>query len=283
MGWLPDLPDHRDLTPDHKTVKDTLSKHKVATRSRASLPASVDLRQWFPPIHAQGDINSCTAHAVSAIFEYSQKRASNQSLDLARLFLYKVTRNSLQLTGDSGAHIRAAIGALVMFGCPPEKYWPYNVQDYDQEPTPFCYAFAQNFKALKYVRLDPGDTPKPAVLNQIKTQIAAGFPPAFGFTVYLQAKADAEKSGQIPFPGDADVKMGGHAICAVGYDDSVTIKMSASQQKTKGAFLIRNSWSADWGDHGYGWLPYDYVLKDLAEDWWCLLKSDWLETGQFGL
>jgi len=33
---------------------------------------------------------------------------------------------------------------------------------------------------------------------------------------------------------------------------------------------------------GYGWLPYDYVLNGLAEDWWTLIKQSWVDTGQFG-
>jgi C1A family cysteine protease len=32
---------------------------------------------------------------------------------------------------------------------------------------------------------------------------------------------------------------------------------------------------------GYGWLPYEYVLRGLAEDWWSLLKNEWVDTGQF--
>jgi len=60
--------------------------------------------------------------------------------------------------------------------------------------------------------------------------------------------------------------------------------VSRSQNReTVGAFMIRNSWGTDWGEAGYGWLPYEYVLKGQAEDWWSLLKAEWIDTGQFKL
>jgi C1A family cysteine protease len=38
----------------------------------------------------------------------------------------------------------------------------------------------------------------------------------------------------------------------------------------------------DGGEKGYGYLPYDFVLEGLAEDWWTLIDQGWVDTGQFG-
>jgi C1A family cysteine protease len=295
MGWLPDYPDFRDhtveldaLSPRLKalgqrdSVKAMLKKVGAAAAPKA-LPTSVDLRAWCAPIEDQGALGSCTANAGVGVVEYFERRAFGLHMDASRLFLYKATRNLMHWTGDTGAFLRSTMGALVLFGVPPEEYWPYAIADFDKEPSAFCYAFAQNFQAIQYYRLDPTGTSKPTLLTRIKTNLAAGLPSMFGFTVYTSI-SQADKSGKIPCPTLGEKVSGGHAIVAMGYDNAMKIKnTNPGGVETVGALLIRNSWGTGWGDHGYGWLPYDYVLKGLAEDWWSLLKNEWVDTGAFKL
>ncbi len=280
MGWLPDYPDFRDYTPEHATIKPMLAKVKVATPLKV-VPTSVDLRAWCSPVEDQESIGSCTANAGVGLYEYFERRAFGKHTDASRLFLYKATRNLSHWTGDTGAFLRTTMGAMVLFGVPPEEYWPYTIADFDKEPPAFCYAFALNYQALSYYRLDPPGTTKGVLLNRIKTNLAAGLPSMFGFTVYSSI-SQAAASGKIPFPTAGEKIAGGHAIVAVGYDDSIKVKnTNAKGIETTGALLIRNSWGSGWGIGGYAWLPYEYVLKGLAIDWWSLIKAEWVDTGVF--
>ena len=295
MGWLPDYPDIRDVTFQSErvpsklqalgqpSVKQMLAKVGATTSAPAALPASVDLRPWCSPIEDQKTIGSCTAHAGVGLVEYFERRAFGKHLDASRLFLYKVTRNLLKWTGDTGAFLRSTMYALTLFGVPPEEYYPYNTADFDKEPSAFCYAFGQSYQAISYYRLDPPGTTRSNLLTQIKTYLANGLPSMFGFTVYSSISQANTNGGKIPYPTRGERVEGGHAIDAVGYDDNLKIKnTNVGGIETTGALLIRNSWGTGWGSAGYGWLPYKYVLDGLATDWWSLIKSEWVDTGQFG-
>jgi C1A family cysteine protease len=289
FGWLPDYPDFRDYTEETDAIKPMLEKTSVLGGSVLPNP-SVDLRMWFSPVEDQGSIGSCTANAAVGLVEYYQLRAKKKHIDASRLFLYKATRNLMHLTGDTGAYLRTTMKALVLFGAPPEEYWPYTgkkptdpivpTHHFDLEPPAFCYAFAQNYQAIRYVRLDPPGIYGATLLSRIKAYLASGLPSMFGFTVYESIR-QASRDGEIPFPCSAERALGGHAIVAVGYDDEKKIKNADCGTETKGAVLIRNSWGNSWGDRGYGWLPYEYVLKVLARDFWVLLSQEWVDTGQF--
>lgn len=283
MGWLPDYPDLRDYTSEHETILPMLKKAKVADSAKAHLPDAVDLRSWCSPIEDQGSLGSCTAHSGIGIVEYFERRAFGKHIDASRLFLYKVTRNLMHQKGDTGAFLRVTMGGMALFGVPPEEHWPYDIGRFDREPTAFCYAFAANYQAIKYFRLDPPATKTDVLLKRIKTNLAAGIPSMFGFTVYTSI-GQAGTTGKIPYPTAGERIEGGHAVIAVGYDDKMNIKQTAAGSAAAvGALLIRNSWGAGWGDQGYGWLPYEYVLRGLADDWWSLLKGEWIDTGAFKL
>ena len=297
MGWLRDLPDYRDYTVDtdeskskakatgQRSVKANAKKMGIpAVAAPARIPDCVDFRDQCSPIEDQQSIGSCTANAACGVLEYFERRACGNYIDHSRLFLYKVTRNLLGVTGDTGAYLRTTMGALALFGAPPEKYWPYDIASYDVEPSAFLYSFGGNYQAIRYFRYDPPGIPPAELLTRLKSWLAAGWPSMFGFTCYASIFSQAGPTGKIPFPAPGESTVGGHAIVAVGYDDNMIIKnTSLNGPQTNGAFIIRNSWGTGWGQAGYGYLPYEYVLRGLATDWWSLLKDEWVDANLFGL
>lgn len=286
-GWLPPLPDLRDFTDKQPEIADMANNLGLfEVKKLKALPTTVDLRTWCSPIESQKNLGSCTAHAAVGIVEYFQRRAYGKYLEGSRLFVYKTTRNLMQITGDTGAWLRNTMGALVLCGVPDEKYWPYTdaKPTFDNEPPSFVYAVADNYEALRYFCHDPlgANVPGSTVLVNVKNYLAAGIPSMFGFWGFPSFSSSDVKGG-IPYPCPGEQAQWGHAIVAVGYDNGKKIKNTISNKTTIGALLIRNSWGTAWGDQGYGWLPYEYVENRLAIDFWSLLSLEWVDTKQFGI
>ena len=280
MGRRPSLADINDYTIDTPSIKPMAVK--LGLSQEVKLPVEISLVKWCSPVEDQGDLGSCCSQAAVGLVEYFERKAFGNHLDASRLFVYYNMRKLIgQENNDSGADLRNAMGAIVLFGAPPEKYWPYDITKFNKQPEAFHYSFADNFRTIQYFRLDPPGTKSVDLLKSIKTQLAAGIPSMFGFTVYDSIDL-AEKTGEIPFPKKGDKVEGGHAIMVVGHNDNKTITASDGS-KTTGALLIRNSWGIGWGIGGYGWLPYEYVLSGLADDFWVLIKNSWVDTGVFGV
>jgi len=262
MGWIPDLPDPRDYTLRHETVR-RLLKFLKSTQQQ-NMPDEIDLRrddlgEYFTEPEDQGPINCSASFAALGLVEYFERRLRGRTFVGSKLFLYKVTRNLCQKhvekydchsTGDTGADLRTTLKAIATIGVLPEEFWPYNAERFDEEPSPFAYRVAQPVAGLRYFRLDEPNCNGLETWERIISFIAAGFPIAFGFVVPTSMTTDAK----IPYRGDLESMRGGQAVVAVGFRKN---HFGRGQH----ALLVRSSWGRQWGDNGTSWLPAIFVLR----------------------
>jgi len=269
-GWVRDFVDIRDMTVDSPGTKPFL----VEGVKDVLQPSYVI--QKLPEPRPQGSIGSCTAHAVTYLLETFRAQTDDDVDPLSRLFVYKVTRSLLGWQGDTGAFLRTAMQAITMFGAPPEKYNPYDVKAFEQEPSAFLYALAQNYQALTYYRLDGFGVDPAKTLDRIKANLILNRPCMFGIIVY----SIDDKAGNFLMPRSGERPRGGHAITAVGYDDARQIKHTDGHVSV-GAVKIANWWTKSWGDKGFGYVPYEFVTRGLATDWWTMMSAEWVDLDQF--
>lgn len=214
----------------------------------------IDLRKKCPPVYDQGDLGSCTANALCAAYRYEMMRQKEKDINMSRLFLYYCER-ALEKTinEDGGAQLKSGIMVLKNTGVCIEKLWPYLIEKFTVKPTPQCYMNAKLHHTLKVQKLSQD-------LDDLKQSLVDGFPFVFGFVVYKSFESqEVANTGIMQMPQKDEEVAGGHAVMAVGFDNS------------QNSFIVRNSWGTDWGINGYFYMPFGYVTDDnLAFDFWAL-------------
>jgi C1A family cysteine protease len=244
-GWLPDIPDNRDLM------------YGAVRKIPAKLPSKVDLSPGCSKVEDQSDLGSCTANALAGALEYLMKKDKVKFSDMSRLFIYyneRVIEHSVMT--DSGAMIRDGIKTLAKQGACTEKKWPYVIAKFAKKPTKACYTEALGYQILSYARLNTRD--------EMRACLADGFPFVFGFSVYDGFETQQmSRTGVLDMPKKGERLLGGHAVLAVGYDDAAK------------RLIVRNSWGPKWGMKGYFTMPYGYVTnRNLSDDFWTIRAGE---------
>ncbi len=218
---------------------------------------SIDLRSLFPPVYNQGYLSSCTANALCGVVAFERK-----GLYGSRLFLYyneRVLSNNINT--DDGAYLSDGIKSLQNNGICLEKDWPYT-NNFDTKPTNICYIKALKYKAKTVYNLSNK-------LTEMKQCLINKDPFVVGIAIYTTFQTyTVASSGYVPMPNtQTEDFLGGHAVVCVGYNDNLV------RNGYSGYWIMRNSWGTTWGDRGYFYLPYAYLLDDnLATDMWCIKK-----------
>ncbi len=242
LGYVPDLKDHRDrIYPTHRPI---------------ACPPTVDLSGQLPVCYDQDQLGSCTANAIAGAIQFVQGSQGLPSVMPSRLFIYY---NERAMEGtvdtDSGAQIRDGIKSVVQLGYCPESDWPYDESQFAAMPSANCYTEALQDQITVYYRVSNR-------LSDMLHCLGSGYPFVFGITVYSSFMNPP--GGDVPMPSPGEQVEGGHAILAVGYDQSTR------------RFKFRNSWGTSWGDgSGYGTIPFEYLAAiEYGGDYWTIRQQE---------
>lgn len=244
LGWKPQLPDFRDFPAPRATRRPDQGRWSF----RAQLPD--------PPLD-QGALGSCTANAVARVLDYALLRQGLPPVLASRLYIYYYSR---LLEGtvreDAGAVIRDVIKVVAKRGAPPEAKWPYVPDRFRLRPS-FSAERGTQQRAITYMAVAQDAA-------TIESLLAQNFPVIVGIAVYDSFEsALVAHGGLVPLPAPHEKQLGGHCMFICGYD--------RDYQGDGPRYEVANSWGPDWGDHGYCWLPYDYLHNPgLASDFWTI-------------
>jgi C1A family cysteine protease len=204
------------------------------------------------PISDQGSIGSCVANAWCDALEILMG-LEGKVVQLSRVFAYWIFRD---LTGtqheDAGCYIRAGAQQLTTIGVVDEQYWPYDTTKVFTSPTTDLYTMASNNRINSFYRINSTEDSK---IMDIEKAIRSNHPVVFGTMVGEELMNYRGGDGTLEYP---QTPLGGHAMIVIG------VRIINKQRQ----FLVRNSWSSNWGNGGYFWMSEGWIKDPHTDDVW---------------
>lgn len=159
-----------------------------------------------------------------------------------------------------------AIEGLKKYGACREDLWPNDEDAINEEPSAEAYTHGEHFKIAEaeYVETE---------LDLWKHTLADGYPIAFCLNTFTSFDHATNSRGRVPVPKKSEQEReehGWHAMLCVGYLEKDQL------------FIVRNSWGTEWGDRGYCYIPYKYVIHSElnGHDSWVVKSIEDLDFSQ---
>lgn len=223
-----------------------------------NLPSSVDLTDKLPPIGDQGSYGTCVAWAagynvktaVEAIdYGWSSSQLRSASHQLSPKDFFSAIPYNLKGANCNTTNFKPALDVLLQRGVATMQTVPYDNLNGCESTQSSWDAEAANHKIRNYRRIDRS-------IVSIKQQLANNNPVLLG--AKLADNFMTWRTSEVLSSHTTTYQVGehaGHAMAIIGYDDT---------KGANGAFRVVNSWGESWGDRGFIWVDYNFLVGDFC-------------------
>lgn len=226
---------------DIEPLEEKYEPHPVTTKT-------IDISGGFTNIKSQGQQGACMSFSMVSVFEYFMKKNHIETPDLSEQFLYYNARKRRgREQYDEGSTSVASIQTLFEDGICTEEAWPYNEQGYSEQPSKAAYTEAKRRRVKRAVMVEKK-------IDTLKSALDEGLPVVFAVDVFPSFVQGV--NGFVSMPSDEEVQQlkdsgenHSHAMVLCGFNEEQQV------------FKVRNSWGEGFGDRGYCYLPYEYVMQ----------------------
>jgi C1A family cysteine protease len=231
------------------------------------LPRKLDLRPLMPDMYDQLQLGACGSNALCEDDKYYKK-----DFDPSRLYNYYKTRELMgTINEDSGVDNRDLLKSANQSGICTESLYPYDITKFTEKPSAEADVDAQSHKLKAYSAIQ---AEKQQLIKSIKTSLVMKHPVLTGMDVFATFAYDdyVAQTGLMRMPDAGEPVMGGHDVIMAGYwNYNIFDKLRLWFNHLpiySGVFICGTSWGKNWGDHGYFFMPYEFVLAGHIWDSW---------------
>ncbi|MDR1209677.1 MAG: C1 family peptidase [Clostridiales bacterium] len=226
----------KEPSPDE--LAQTSEKTKVLSSSNETLPEKLDLSGEYPAPGNQGAQGSCAAWATAYSLHSAQEKLDHSwEYDETTLCSPSYVYNQGNDGADNGMSIVRALQILKDTGSVFLADMPYDPADYTSIPPDGLAEIAYPHRIEDWNAVQGVTGIKKAIIAYGGVVVGVPCYPEI-FIINPENPVYDDTSG---------VNDGGHAICLVGWDDSL------------GAFKFINSWGTAWGIGGFGYISFEIV------------------------